>query len=299
MNALASSPLGSGSISLRLYPHDLPPADIVTELRAQASMAEEAGFDGVMTSEHHGGVPNYLPNPLLAASWALEVTERLWAAPCPTLLPLRAATHVVEDLAWTAQRFPGRVGVGFASGAFERDFELAGVPFGEMVPRFASSLAIVARALAGAPDEPLAADPADRGALVVADPGGERRGESWRRHTGGVIRSRCPVRFDRVRPAGCPARGRAPLGRRQRCAHPHSPRVGRRAARRQRRRSDEPLPGRRVGAGGRPLGTRRRTRRRYRPGRGGRSAARPDDRCRLRRAQHPCVPRRMHPARGS
>jgi alkanesulfonate monooxygenase SsuD/methylene tetrahydromethanopterin reductase-like flavin-dependent oxidoreductase (luciferase family) len=187
MNALASSPLGSGSVSLRLYPHDLPPADIVTELRAQASMAEEAGFDGVMTSEHHGGVPNYLPNPLLAATWALEATQRLWAAPCPTLLPLRAATHVVEDLAWTAQRFPGRLGVGFASGAFERDFELAGVPFEEMVSRFSASLSIVASALAGAPEEPLAADPAVAAlssspipaVSAVASPGAARRAASF------------------------------------------------------------------------------------------------------------------------
>lgn len=155
-----SAPLAAGSISLRLYPHDLPPEALVAELAEQARLAEAAGFDGVMTSEHHGGFPNYVPNPLLAATWALESTTTAWAAPCPTLLPLRPATQVVEDLAWTAQRFPGRLGAGFAAGAHERDFAMAGVPHGEMVDRFKAALPEVAAALAGRASGPLADDPA-------------------------------------------------------------------------------------------------------------------------------------------
>jgi alkanesulfonate monooxygenase SsuD/methylene tetrahydromethanopterin reductase-like flavin-dependent oxidoreductase (luciferase family) len=154
------APLAPGSVSLRLYPHDLPPGRVVAELRAQARLAEEVGFDGVMTSEHHGGFANYLPNPLLAATWALEATERIWAAPCPQLLPLRPATQVVEDLAWTAQRFPGRVGAGFAPGALPVDFEMAGVPFDEMRPRFRAALPEVTAALAGSAKGPLGDDPA-------------------------------------------------------------------------------------------------------------------------------------------
>ncbi|CAN5718224.1 hypothetical protein BH10ACT1_BH10ACT1_05900 [soil metagenome] len=152
-------PLASGSISLRLYPHDLPPAEVAAELAAQARCAEEAGFDGVMTSEHHGGFPNYLPNPLLAASWALAATEQIWAAPSPMLLVLRPTTQVVEDLAWTAHRYPGRVGAGFATGAIERDFEMAGVPFDERGARFRTALAEVSAALAGRAVGPLADDP--------------------------------------------------------------------------------------------------------------------------------------------
>ncbi len=60
-------PLAAGAISLRMYPHSLAPDGIVEEMRVQARAAEAAGFDGVMTSEHHGGFPGYLPNPLLAA----------------------------------------------------------------------------------------------------------------------------------------------------------------------------------------------------------------------------------------
>src|ERR1700682_3977545 len=102
-------PFATGTISLRGTPSGLPPGEVVADLQAQARLAELGGFDGCMTSEHHGGFPNYLPNPLLAATWLLEATEHIWAAPCPLVLPLRAVSQVVEDVAWTHHRFPGRV----------------------------------------------------------------------------------------------------------------------------------------------------------------------------------------------
>lgn len=153
-------PLGAGTISLRMYPHPLEPDQVVEEMRAQARAAEAAGFDGVMTSEHHGGFPGYLPNPLLAATWLLDATKRLWAAPCPLLLPLRHWSQVAEDVAWTAARFPGRVGAGFASGGLAQDFELANLPFEEAVDRFRAALPRVVRALRGEVEPPLASDTA-------------------------------------------------------------------------------------------------------------------------------------------
>jgi alkanesulfonate monooxygenase SsuD/methylene tetrahydromethanopterin reductase-like flavin-dependent oxidoreductase (luciferase family) len=162
------APLASGSISLRVYPADLAPREVVEDLRTQARLSEAGGFDGCMTSEHHGGFPNYLPNPLLAATWLLEATERIWAAPCPIVLPLRPVTQVVEDLAWTHHRFPGRIAVGVCAGALPVDFEMAGVPFEEMFPRYRKGLAELAAALAGRAEGPLKAEPA-----VAALAGGE------------------------------------------------------------------------------------------------------------------------------
>jgi alkanesulfonate monooxygenase SsuD/methylene tetrahydromethanopterin reductase-like flavin-dependent oxidoreductase (luciferase family) len=162
------APLAPGSISLRVYPGDLAPARVVEDMRMQARLAEAGGFDGCMTSEHHGGFPNYLPNPLLAATWLLEATERIWAGPCPLVLPLRPVTQVVEDLAWTHHRFPGRVAVGVCAGALPVDFEMAEVPFGELFPRYRRALASLAEALAGRADGPLKAEPA-----VAALAGGE------------------------------------------------------------------------------------------------------------------------------
>ncbi len=162
--------LAHGSISLRLYPLDLPPADVVANLRLQARLAETAGFDGCMTSEHHGGFPNYLPNALLAATWALDATERIWAAPCPLVLPLRPTSQTVEDLAWTAHRFPGRLGLGVCAGALPVDFELAGVPFGELFARYRTALPEVVDALYGRASGPLAREPGVAGLAPGAVP---------------------------------------------------------------------------------------------------------------------------------
>ncbi len=74
---MPTAPLAPRSVSLRMYPHALPAAGIVSELRDQAALAERAGFDGLMTSEHHGGFRGYVPNPLQLAGWLLEATERL------------------------------------------------------------------------------------------------------------------------------------------------------------------------------------------------------------------------------
>ncbi len=156
----AAAPLASGSVSLRMYPHALPPGEIVAEMMAQARLAEQAGFDGAMTSEHHGGFPGYLPNPLQMAGWLLEATDRAWAAACPLLLPLRHWSHVAEELAWLACRFPGRVGGGFAAGGLARDFEMADLPFEENMARFKAALPRVVGALRGEAEPPLADDPA-------------------------------------------------------------------------------------------------------------------------------------------
>ena len=77
-------PFGTGSVSLRLYPHnELPATQIVRELSAQAGLALGAGFDGVMTSEHHGGFGGYMAQPLQMASLLLAEHADGWAAAAP------------------------------------------------------------------------------------------------------------------------------------------------------------------------------------------------------------------------
>jgi alkanesulfonate monooxygenase SsuD/methylene tetrahydromethanopterin reductase-like flavin-dependent oxidoreductase (luciferase family) len=154
-------PLASGSISLRLYAHgELPAERIVGELRAQAGLAEQAGFDGVMTSEHHAGFAGYLPNPLQVASWLLESTTESWAAACPILLTLRPAALVAEEAAWLAASFPGRVGLGVAAGSLTSDFEIMGLSTDGLAGRFATALSTVAALLGGEGTGALTMDPA-------------------------------------------------------------------------------------------------------------------------------------------
>ena len=113
-----------------------------------------------MTSEHHGGFHGYLPNPLQAAGWCLEAMHDGWAAPCPLLLPLRPPALVAEEIAWLAARFPGRVGLGVASGALPADFEIMHVPMDGLAARFTAAFEELAGILDGSASGALAGDPA-------------------------------------------------------------------------------------------------------------------------------------------
>jgi len=158
---MTQAPFATGSVSLRLYPHnDLPAPAIVEELRVQAALGAERGFDGVMTSEHHGGFAGYLPNPLQVAGWCLEAMPKGWAAPCPLLLTLRPPALVAEEAAWLAARFPGRVGIGVAAGALQDDFDLMGLAMDDRAARFAKGLVELVGVLGGSDPRGLAGDPA-------------------------------------------------------------------------------------------------------------------------------------------
>ena len=159
--SVSTAPFAPGSVSLRLYPHnELRAGDIVKELTAQAALGAEFGFDGVMTSEHHGGFRGYLPNPLQVAGWCLEEMSTGWAAPSPLLLPLRPVALVAEEVAWLAARFPGRVGVGVASGALQDDFDIMETTMRDLTARFARGLEALVQMLRGEAEAPLSNDPA-------------------------------------------------------------------------------------------------------------------------------------------
>lgn len=154
-------PFGPGSISLRLYPHnELRAGDIVRELSAQAGIALRAGFDGVMTSEHHGGFGGYMAQPLQMASFVLADHADGWVAAAPLLLPLRPTALVAEEVAWLQARHPGRVGFGVAAGALPLDFEVAGVDQRDAVDRFKTELPRLVAMLRGEDLGPLEGDPA-------------------------------------------------------------------------------------------------------------------------------------------
>jgi alkanesulfonate monooxygenase SsuD/methylene tetrahydromethanopterin reductase-like flavin-dependent oxidoreductase (luciferase family) len=155
------APFERGSISLRLYPHnELRAEEVVSELCLQAGVALDSGFDGIMTSEHHGGFAGYMAQPLQMASYVLEDHAVGWAAAAPLLLPLRATALVAEEVAWLRARHPGRVGIGVAAGALPLDFEIAAVPQGASVDRFKSELPRLVAMLRGEDLGGLEGDPA-------------------------------------------------------------------------------------------------------------------------------------------
>ncbi|MCU0309881.1 MAG: LLM class flavin-dependent oxidoreductase [Acidimicrobiales bacterium] len=162
-----SAPFGAHSVSLRLYPHnELRAPEVVAELCGQAARAVDAGFDGVMTSEHHGGFAGYLPNPLQVTGWQLDAMTGGWAAPCPLLLPLRPVGLLAEEVAWLDARFPGRVGLGVGPGSLELDFEAMDLDLADAVPSFVRDLPRLADMLSGRELGPLAGDRALAGLAV-------------------------------------------------------------------------------------------------------------------------------------
>jgi alkanesulfonate monooxygenase SsuD/methylene tetrahydromethanopterin reductase-like flavin-dependent oxidoreductase (luciferase family) len=130
VSELVVTPFAQGSVSLGLHPQThLDATDQLSLLVDQALEAERAGFDGVTLSEHHAGFPSYLPQPLLVCGWLLHATSHVWSGPAPTLLGLRRAELLAEELAWTATRFPGRVAAVVAPGYSASDFEAVGADF--------------------------------------------------------------------------------------------------------------------------------------------------------------------------
>lgn len=146
----SDAPLAPGSVSLRLYPHnELDATQIIEQLCTQAALAADVGFDGVLTSEHHGGFAGYLPNPLQVTGWQLGEMARGWAAPCPLLLPLRPTALVAEEVAWLDARHPGRVAIGVGPGSLDLDFEIVGLDPADAVPRYKAELPRLAAMLRG------------------------------------------------------------------------------------------------------------------------------------------------------
>lgn len=155
------TPLGAESVSLGLYRHASPSARESVELAmAQARLAERCGFDGVTFSEHHLGHPDYFPNPLLMSAFVLGHTSRVWAGSLPMLLTLRSAATVVEDAAWIAALYTGRLVLGVAAGNDPAEFALGESPDG-VVDCFVRRLATLSGCLVGRDaGQPVTKDPA-------------------------------------------------------------------------------------------------------------------------------------------
>ena len=153
------APMAAGSVSLRLYPHnELSSVEIVDWLCTMAATAADVGFDGVMTSEHHGGFAGYLPNPLQVSGFQLSAMAQGWAAAAPVLLPLRPMAMLAEEVAWLDARFPGRVGIGVGPGSLALDFDAMDALLDDAVPRFKHDLPRLAAMLRGEELGPLEGD---------------------------------------------------------------------------------------------------------------------------------------------
>ena len=123
-------------------------ADAAAELREEVALTEEAGFDGIFYSEHHG-VDGYAPDPLALATYALGRTSTLRAGAMPLLLPLRNPALVAETAGLAHFLSDGRLILGVGTGYHPQDFDQVGAPLEDRGARFAEGLRVMRRMWAG------------------------------------------------------------------------------------------------------------------------------------------------------
>ena len=100
---MSAPPFAPASVSLRVYPAEHDALRIVEEMREQARLAEAVGFDGLMTAEHHGGFPGYIPNPLQMAGWLLEADSRRAICPIRTFSQARRFQWWWPNTRWSGR----------------------------------------------------------------------------------------------------------------------------------------------------------------------------------------------------
>ena len=124
-------------------------ASAAAELREEIALTEDAGFDAIFYSEHHG-VDGYAPDPLALATFALGRTTRLRAGAMPLLLPLRDPALVAETAGLANFISDGRLILGVGTGYHPQDFDQVGARVEERGARFAEGLKAMRRVWSGA-----------------------------------------------------------------------------------------------------------------------------------------------------
>ena len=80
-------------------------------MRAEAQLAEDIGYDGVMVSEHHAGFPGYLPNRFSSVRFFWQRLRKIMGFSLPLLLPTKPRAMLAEEIAWLSSAYPHRVGM--------------------------------------------------------------------------------------------------------------------------------------------------------------------------------------------
>lgn len=114
-----------------------------------ARLAEEVGFDGVWTSEHHFWEDGYSPSVLPLSAALATATETVTVGTAIALGPLYDPIRFAEDAATVDLIANGRFVAGVANGYMPHEFRAFDVPLPERAARVEDLVAVCRRAWTG------------------------------------------------------------------------------------------------------------------------------------------------------
>jgi alkanesulfonate monooxygenase SsuD/methylene tetrahydromethanopterin reductase-like flavin-dependent oxidoreductase (luciferase family) len=104
-------------------------AQLYDELRDDARLAEQLGFDSLWLAEHRNWYDGWCPQPLVAASAVLAATESLHVGTGMYLLPQHDIDVTRRDISTLLELYGPRVELGVGLGYREDEYDAVGVPF--------------------------------------------------------------------------------------------------------------------------------------------------------------------------
>lgn len=130
-----------------------PAVDLYQTAIDQTAWGDEAGFDFVYVSEHHGSEDGYLPSPIVLASALASRTSRIRIAFYSLLAPLYHPLRLAEDVAVLDLISRGRVDVLLSLGFRTAEFEMLGVSRADRVGLLENTVSVLRQAWTGEPFE--------------------------------------------------------------------------------------------------------------------------------------------------
>ncbi|MBI4173041.1 MAG: LLM class flavin-dependent oxidoreductase [Actinobacteria bacterium] len=128
--------IGIGTFSGQRAAADVRPvADVYGDVLSLARVADEAGFDSLWVSEHHGASDAHIPSPLVMLAAIAAITRRISLGTGIAIGPFQHPIRFAEDCAVVDQLSRGRLIVGIASGWRHEEFDAFGIPMAERAGR--------------------------------------------------------------------------------------------------------------------------------------------------------------------
>src|SRR5260370_2365071 len=121
------------------------------ELAEEVVFAEQLGFDGVWSTEHHGFVDGYLPAPFTFLSYIEARTQKMRLGTNISLFPLLPIRLLAEEVAVLDILSNGRFTLGLGLGYVQHEFAAFGVDRKERKNRMDAGISYLRTAFRVAP----------------------------------------------------------------------------------------------------------------------------------------------------